>query len=412
MGKLRPIGSEKLQGDDKIRRMIEISNYNLNVPKSINENSSMEYKKTLVDGNTYHIIKEKSGYVLKKGLNESVAEYIEPIANRKYYSSYSQAFKRLNLIVKEVNDNFGHKGNISLFNESDDETKYYLNLDEQGETPPAPAPAPAPQPQTPPAPAPEPSAETPMTPEPEVDMSDEMDVETMDDEEQDEEVVTYKSIQKTVGKLAQKTREFLSDEENQLDTKQIKYIINSILSALPLEDLDEDDKEEIMTKFEGGEEEGYEETETEIDTEETPIEPPTEEMGMETPPAPPTPEGEMEESEHMYRHGGPRTMKNRMDTENMFENMFNESVVDKVLRKYFKSQPTKKVISESKISKNVKRNLDGIERLSESFAQEKSSVKLVNKYPHAKLLGRNKKQQLVFEINSERIFVTQKGSIL
>jgi flagellar biosynthesis/type III secretory pathway protein FliH len=99
-----------------------------------------------------------------------------------------------------------------------------------------------------------------------------MDVETMDDEEQDEEVVTYKSIQKTVGKLAQKTREFLSDEENQLDTKQIKYIINSILSALPLEDLDEDDKEEIMTKFEGGEEEGYEETETEIDTEETPIE--------------------------------------------------------------------------------------------------------------------------------------------
>jgi hypothetical protein len=278
MGKLRPIGSEKLQGDDKIRRMIEISNYNLNVPKSINENSSMEYKKTLVDGNTYHIIKEKSGYVLKKGLNESVAEYIEPIANRKYYSSYSQAFKRLNLIVKEVIDNFGHKGNISLFNESDDETKYYLNLDEQGETPPAPAPAPAPQPQTPPAPAPEPSAETPMTPEPEVDMSDEMDVETMDDEEQDEEVVTYKSIQKTVGKLAQKTREFLSDEENQLDTKQIKYIINSILSALPLEDLDEDDKEEIMTKFEGGEEEGYEETETEIDTEETPIEPPTEEI--------------------------------------------------------------------------------------------------------------------------------------
>jgi hypothetical protein len=65
--------------------------------------------------------------------------------------------------------------------------------------------------------------------------------------------------------------------------------------------------------------------------------------------------------------------------------MFNESVVDKVLRKYFKSEPTKKVISESKISKNVKRNLDGIERLSESFAQEKSSVKLVNKYPHAKL---------------------------
>jgi hypothetical protein len=409
MGKLKPIGSEKLQGEDKIRRMIEISNYNLSIPNSINENSSMEYKKTLVDGNTYHIIKEKSGYVLKKGLNESVAEYIEPIANRKYYSSYSQAFKRLNLIVKEINDNFGYKGNISLFNESDDNTKYYLNLDEQGETPPASTPAP--QPQTPPASAPEMSPETPMTPEPEVSVSDEIDVESMGDEEQDEEVVTYKSIQKTVGKLAQKTREFLSNEENQLDTKQIKYIVNSILSALPLEDLEEEDKEEIMTKFEGGEDEGYEETE--LDTEETPIEPPTEEMGMETPPAPPAPEGEMEESEHMYKHNGVRTMRNRMDVEKeMFENMFNESVVDKVLRKYFKSEPIKKLVSESKLSKNVQRNLNGIEKLSESFAQEKSSLKLVNKYPNAKLLGRNKKQQLVFEINSEKIFVTQKGSIL
>ena len=50
--------------------------------------------------------------------------------------------------------------------------------------------------------------------------------------------------------------------------------------------------------------------------------------------------------------------------------------------------------------------------LSESFAQESSSKKLVNKYPSAKLLGRNKKQALVFEINNERIFVTERGSIV
>jgi hypothetical protein len=114
MGKLRPIGSEKLQGTDKIKRMIEISTYNLNTPTPINETTSVEYKKTLVDGNTYHIVKEKNGYVIKKGLNESSAEYIEPIANRKFYPSYSQAFKRLNLIVKEVNEINGYNKNVSL----------------------------------------------------------------------------------------------------------------------------------------------------------------------------------------------------------------------------------------------------------------------------------------------------------
>ena len=43
----------------------------------------------------------------------------------------------------------------------------------------------------------------------------------------------------------------------------------------------------------------------------------------------------------------------------------------------------------------------------------KNGIKIeLTKYPNAKLLGVNKKQQLVFEINSERIFVTQRGSIL
>lgn len=387
MGKLRPIGSEKLQGQDKIRRMIEISNYNLSIPTPINENSSTEYQKTLMDGNTYHIVKEKNGYVIKKGLNESTANYIEPIENRKFYSSYSQAFKKLNLIVKDINENYGDGRNISLFGESEkkDGTKYYLSIDEQGAQQPTQQPAqPAPAPvQVAPT---EPVAEPPL-PEPEMGMEPEMDMEPeTDNEDKDEEVVTYKSIQKTVGKLAQKTREFLDDENNQLDTKQIKYIVNSILSALPLDNLDEEDKEEIMSKFEGGEEEmGTEEMGTEeMDTEEMG----SEEMAMETPAEP-----------------SPEMME-------MIENLFTESKVDRVLQKYFKKDSPKKVVNESKINKNIQRNLNGIQKLSESYAQEQSSLKLVKKYPNAKLLGVNKKQQLVFEINSERIFVTQRGSIL
>ena len=391
MGKLKPIGSEKLQGVDKIRRMIEISNYNLSIPSPVNENTSTEYKKTLVDGNTYHIVKEKNGYVIKKGLNEDTSNYIEPIANRKYYSSYSQAFKRLNLVVKEINDKYGNEKNVSLFGESEksDESKYYLTLDEQGTTPPAPQPAPAPV-------APQPTTTEPPMPtepvmaEPEMDM--EMDVETTEPEDKDEEVVTYKSIQKSVGKLAQKTREFLSDENNQLDTKQIKYIVNSILSALPLDNLEEEDKEEIVTKFEGGEEMGMEGDDMEMGDEETMG---SEEMGIEPSMETPTePNAEMME---------------------MIENIFAESKVDKVLKKYFQSESPKRVVNEGKekkLQKNIQRNLSGIEMLSESFAQESSSKKLVNKYPSAKLLGRNKKQALVFEINNERIFVTERGSIV
>jgi hypothetical protein len=38
MGGLKPIGSEKLQGMDKIHRIMEIARYNETLPSSINEN--------------------------------------------------------------------------------------------------------------------------------------------------------------------------------------------------------------------------------------------------------------------------------------------------------------------------------------------------------------------------------------
>lgn len=95
MGDLKPIGSEKLQGMEKINRMIEISRYKEYIPKPINEDSSSEYKKVLSDGNTYQIVKEKSGYVIKRGLNESTSDYIEPMKQRRYFSSYSQALKKI-----------------------------------------------------------------------------------------------------------------------------------------------------------------------------------------------------------------------------------------------------------------------------------------------------------------------------
>ena len=77
-----------------------------------------EYSINLVDGNQYQIVKEKMGYIIKKNINESDVDYIEPMKNRKYYSSYSQAFKRMNLIDKELNTLFENENGTSLFNEN------------------------------------------------------------------------------------------------------------------------------------------------------------------------------------------------------------------------------------------------------------------------------------------------------
>jgi len=160
MGNLRPIGSEKLQGMDKINRIMEIARYNENRPKPINEDKSTEYSKTLSDGKTYRIDKEKNGYVLKRTISESTDsfDYLEPMKNRKYYSSYSQALKRLNLVTKEVNSNQGYSRNTSLFTESAlsnelEEKRYVLNVGKT-ETKEQATPAPAPAPVAAPAPAP------------------------------------------------------------------------------------------------------------------------------------------------------------------------------------------------------------------------------------------------------------------
>ncbi len=68
---LRPIGSEKLEGMDKIARIMEIARYKENIPTPINEDKSVEYNKVLADGKNYQIIKEKNGYVIKRTLSES-----------------------------------------------------------------------------------------------------------------------------------------------------------------------------------------------------------------------------------------------------------------------------------------------------------------------------------------------------
>ena len=73
---MRPIGSEKLQGDNKIRRILEIARYN-ETSQNVNE-SRADYTIQLADGKFYGIVNEKNGYIVKSGINESEMEYRDP----------------------------------------------------------------------------------------------------------------------------------------------------------------------------------------------------------------------------------------------------------------------------------------------------------------------------------------------
>jgi hypothetical protein len=257
MADLKPIGSEKLQGQDKIRRIMEIARFNETAPSNINETARTEYNRTLADGNTYEIVKERQGYIIKKTISESETDYIEPMKNRKYYSSYSQALKRLNLVAGELNRVNENEEGTSMFGE---QKKFTLKT---------PKPAPAPAAEVPMAPPAVPSPELPpspvdagmdmgvegdvdmemgaeeMGPEGDVEVDAEMDIESP---ESDEEQVTFKTIQKLTGKLTQKIRTL--DNEEGMTSEDIKYVINMVISSLDLKSLNEEDKEDIVSKFE------------------------------------------------------------------------------------------------------------------------------------------------------------------
>jgi hypothetical protein len=66
---MKPLGSEKLTGQDKINRIIEIASYGQS-KKQVTE-STTEYAKKAVDGNTYAIVKENDGYYVKTGLKDT-----------------------------------------------------------------------------------------------------------------------------------------------------------------------------------------------------------------------------------------------------------------------------------------------------------------------------------------------------
>ena len=246
MGKLKPIGSEKLTGKDKVSRIMEIARYGEVTKNEDYHVASKSFTKNAADGNVYSIVQEKDGYYLKSGINESELDYVSGFMNKKKdrFKSYSAALKRMNLIFKPLNEQFNEGEGDGMYEEMDEQEKFVLNtpneeggedldLDVEDEIG---------------------GEELDLDVEDDVegDIGDEevdLDVEDeMGDEIAGEEDMEgfMKSIQKLTGKLGQKLR----DVEEEMGSADIKYVLNSIISAVDLENLDDEDKDDVLDRFE------------------------------------------------------------------------------------------------------------------------------------------------------------------
>jgi hypothetical protein len=296
------VNPKTLKGQDKVNRMLDLMGKmnTLNESKSLSE---LELIKKGPNGVVYGIVRENHDYFIKtsnkpygKFLSEDF-QYVGGLQNKgtEKYHSYAEALKHLNIKFDMLNESYGVENNNNIF-ESDGkaiaggagfgfvlEKEEEIILDdeiiEQKKVLKVDAPASA-------TPAPPATPEAPVEDDVEDDefgVSDDTeglgDVEDTEDTEDtdttgdegtedlgDDEIT--KKIQKLTGKIGQ----MLRDSED-VDPKLEKYVINSIISALHLDEMDEGDKEDIISKFEGEDEEDSlgdtegDEFDTEEDTE-------------------------------------------------------------------------------------------------------------------------------------------------
>jgi len=455
MADLKPLGSERLEGIDKLKRIMEIARYNEAPKNEINENSTLDYTITLADGNTYGIVREKLGYIIKKGLNESTLDYSDSIRHRKYHRSYSEAMKKLNLVAGELNRLHENTEGISLIGEQPESKKKFIlkqnkpksdlgssPAPDMGAMPPPPAPdmgatPPPPAPDmgdTPPPPAPDMGATPPsddslsfdptggsepmpgMGDDPMMGSEDEPmpgmgDEDTSEDEpmpgmgdddtSEDEETggtATLKTIQKLTGRLSQKIRTF--DKEKGLDSQDIKYVLNSVISSMDLSKLDDEDRDDILDKLEeydeydqGGQGDLDLGSENEDDFS-------IDDLSSE--------DGE----EPMPGMGGD-------DMPSPDNELKTESKIESVLSKYFDIKEEEKPLLEEKRKVNfLKQKLQKInvkkeiETMCESLEQKISANIVLKENQNAKFIGKTNKENLIFSVNGKQIKVTPRGRII
>jgi hypothetical protein len=437
---------------------MEISKYKEVSNEPINENASTHYNITFADGNEYGIIKERQGYIIKQIVSEGQSNYIDQIKNRKYFSSYSQALRKLNLMIKENNSLVGNDEELSLFGE---QKKFVLRTPKPDIE--APAEQAPPMPAAPPLPEPELPTPDATSPEGGVDSELDMDLEMGDDqmdaemdvqsEPMDQEQVTFKTIQKLTGKLTQKIRQFGS--ENDMSSEDIKYVINMVLSSVDLDTLSFEDKDEILGKFESDEEGdmGGDDMGGEDLTDDSEVEDIQADMDIEND-ADMVDDGagfgKIEADEQWQAAIAPAlermaagyvadkamdkvsdmftsTSNNEGEMEeevtgaekSILDHLFSESKVDKVLSKYFEVSSTEKKLNEQKRMKknlqskhNVVKIMESVKKLSETFEQALAAEKFLEENIGFQLVGKTNKKNLVFEHGTKQTKISPEGLLV
>ncbi len=403
MGRLKPIGSEKLQGDDKIKRIMEIAQYGEVQKNKEYHTQTTSFTKKGADGNVYAIVQEFDGYYLKSGLNESTLDYVSGPMNKKKdrFRSYGSALKRMNLIFKPLNEEHNGGEGISMYEqyktvvsneqfaskealknvtgeeEMEEQEKFVLKV-------------------------PEDETDVDMDVDMDLDMGDEEGEEEMDldmdldmgDEEEDLDVMGtegdeeemegfMKPIQKLTGKLGQKLR----DVAEELGSADIKYVLNSIISAVELDNLDEEDREDVLNRFEEDETSYGDEEEMDVDVDLDFDEEGGEEMEMGDD------DFEMEDEDTMAME----SLKNRVGA------LLESYVEDKKPKTDPKTYITERINKVNKI-KHILNKCSSVE-------QEMSVKKFIKENKGFNLNGKTKRGSLVFVSNNEKVLISKNGKI-
>jgi len=325
------VNPKSLKGRDQLDRVREL----MGKMQPLNENTSLSELELIKKGPNnviYGVVRENHKYFIKttnKTSGKVVAEdfdYIGGLQNKfsEAYDSYAAATKQLNLKFDMLNESLGINTHTNILesdgvragfgfvveeeeieegnafsgalakakeegkdefevdgktykvDESESKLEEEKEMEEQKKVLKVDTPAPA-----------EPAMEEPVEDEVDDFGGEEMDMEepsmdmeepAMDDEGDDEEDST-KKIQKLTGKIGQAIRE-LDEPDAELE----KYVINSIISALHLDQFSDEDIEDIISKLEGEDEEDDAEASDsgELDMEEPSMEEePAEEVEME-----------------------------------------------------------------------------------------------------------------------------------
>ena len=386
MSDLRPIGSERLQGEAKIKRIMEIATYG-EVTKNTNYHTQTNsFIKEAANGMTYAIVKEKDGYYVKSGINESSLDYVDGLHNKSKnrFKSYSSAMRRLNLMLKPINEEYNNGFGDSLYEQEEtDDEKFVLKVDgEEGEE--------------------EMDMDLGGDEEMDLDMGmdlggeEDMDMDLGGEEtttDTDEGRPTMRTIQKLTGKLGQKLRSL----EDEMKSEDIKYVLNSIISAVNLDNLDEEDMDDVLSRLEPEDEYGFEDTfsdEEDLD------------MGD-------------EEGLDMDFGGEEENIDLDMGGEEETEEL-SESInkkVENTLKKYFKESNHERLVKESKAkeylkeTKELSKKVNQIKQYSTTTRQKVVAENLVRKNKSLNLVGTTKKGTLVFENKNIKVGVDTKGNI-